>query len=458
VGRAEPDWFLEPKSDQMSLPGKGSAGRKAMTFLIVGATLGTACTPPEPSSSARLEDALHSPKPSAAASNESPPAIRQHKPKDASTLPGDPLDVTGIAEQVSALRGLPIKQGITARVLGQREWRAETRDSGLLAQDPQFELMKAIGLVASDLDLDKELDNFVADAALGLYLPSEEVIYVNGRPGIPRALRELAIAHEVTHALQDQNYDLGDDVILDRDLYLARQALIEGDALRVESRWSAANQTSAQRRVIAATLRGRSARGSSRLGSLRTLLYFPYLQGVRFVDRIVEEGGLNALDEAFRNPPITTEQILHVDSYLRLEPIHGRTFPRSPGPRWTEVMHSNFGELDLLMMLQPLGALPARQVASGWGSGNMAVWATSFDVALSMALHFDTPRDLGEMCRAMPRWYGRATGARLVGRNLLTTGAQWLAFRCERDESNLGFILLAIAPTARAAERAIGKP
>jgi hypothetical protein len=429
-----------------------------MTLLIVGTTLGTACSPSEPSSPARLDDARHSPMPSATVGRQAPPPSGDTKPVDTSTLPGGPLDVTEITEQVSALRGLPIKQRITARILGQREWRAKTKDTGLLSQDPQFELMKAIGLVARDLDLDKELDSFVADAALGLYLPSEKVIYVNGHPGIPRAVRELAIAHEVTHALQDQNYDLGDDVILERDLFLARQALIEGDALRVESLWSAAHQTRAQRRVIAAALRRRSARGSGRLGSLRTLLYFPYLHGVRLVDRIVEDGGLKALDKAFNNPPITTEQILHVDSYLRLEPTTGRTFPRSPGSRWTEVMHSNFGELDLLMMLQPLGARPARNVASGWGSGEMAVWATSFDVALSMALHFDTPTDLGEMCRAMPRWYRRATGARVVGRNLLTTEAQWLAFRCERDESNLGVILLAIAPTARAAERAIRKP
>ena len=46
-------------------------------------------------------------------------------------------------------------------------------------------------------------------------------------------------------------------------------------------------------------------------------LDFPYVFGPDFVEALADEGGTTRVDEAFRNPPLNTEQILFPAAFLR---------------------------------------------------------------------------------------------------------------------------------------------
>jgi hypothetical protein len=365
-------------------------------------------------------------------------------------LPGKRVDVSEIAEQVARVRGLPILTDIEARELSGRQWnRLARKYIAPRSRDPQTLLLESLGLIPKGVSLLEATRRYLT-TAMGIYDSRDDVLYLNGNYRRPAALRALTIAHEVTHALQDQSFDLTSLVAESRDEALAHRSLVEGDALITEERWSSEYQSERERRLLRAILSGRAGHG---FDPLRTILFFPYEQGADFVKELEEQGGPDAVDEAFDDPPVSTEQILHIDEYLGENEVVFVPPFRRPGPDWQTLVESDFGELDLRMMLQPMGKRSASELASGWATGRLKIWRRGRNVAVGLLAKFDAPAHLQAFCKGLPSWIRAATRARRVIRNVYTDGSVWMSFKCVHDVGNLGLARIGISTDPKTAER-----
>jgi hypothetical protein len=86
---------------------------------------------------------------------------------------------------------------------------------------------------------------------------------------------------------------------------------------------------------------------------IQQTLIFPYSQGMLFQNVVVREMGQRAFVEVFRNPPVSTQQILHPEKYFRKVTPTAPDFPRlhlSHG--YKRLAESSMGELDHAILLQ----------------------------------------------------------------------------------------------------------
>src|SRR5262249_2668049 len=100
---------------------------------------------------------------------------------------------------------------------------------------------------------------------------------------------------------------------------------------------------------------------------------FPYFQGMVYCAKLANDRGWVAIDEAYKNPPLSTEQILHPEKYAA-KPDLPTTIdlgPLDPGTGWKEVGRNVLGELQLLIMLRKHGG---KQAASGWDGDRYAIF------------------------------------------------------------------------------------
>jgi hypothetical protein len=155
------------------------------------------------------------------------------------------------------------------------------------------------------------------------------------------AFGRVVLAHELGHALADQNFDLlalTRAAAADPDQLRALTALVEGDATRLELAYlgteTAAEQADVRRRYNYDP-RPASFADNNRL--------FPYTVGRDFVIALAGQGGNAAVDAAFRRPPASTAQIIDPRKYLGgVEPIGVRP-PAAVGARVDEGSLGQFG-------------------------------------------------------------------------------------------------------------------
>src|SRR5262249_28019222 len=128
-------------------------------------------------------------------------------------------------------------------------------------------------------------------------------------------LMEYVLVHELTHALQDQSFDLGQldaSTRTDDETQLTVQAVIEGDAERVADDYYDRQSTSWQDQ-------GDSAQGAGQPSDTPIVDVYkalPYVFGEDFVMGLYDKGGNAAVDDAFRSPPTTSAQLLHPADWL----------------------------------------------------------------------------------------------------------------------------------------------
>jgi hypothetical protein len=194
----------------------------------------------------------------------------------------------------------------------------------------------------------------------------------------------LTYAHEYTHVLQDQNYDIenglkyNDDACeVDTERCAAVQAVIEGDATLSEFTWfqNYASQQD-QKQVIDYINSLQSPIYDTAPAFLKDDFVFPYEKGLVFVQSFYEQGGWDAVDKIYQNPPTTTEQILHPEQYPADVPIPVDLPDLVPvlGDGWREVSRNQMGEWYTFLILARaadekarLADETAQAAAAGWG-------------------------------------------------------------------------------------------
>ena len=414
-------------------------------------------TPPTPAPS----PPARAPSPPAAARpRPTAPAAPDPTPTPPAERPGTPTDVAVLAAEVAAVRGLDLLRPLDARALPGPELADKlaslAEDEGAETREARRRLLVALRLVPPDVDVETVVRELYSEQVIGLYVPAEITLYVAADAGSLTPYQQLTAAHEIAHALQDQHHDLERlraGVEQDADAALALLALIEGDAVVTQQRWSAANQTSSDLRSVRAEAAARSAGALVRApDAVMNAVLFPYREGVAFVQALIAEGGQGAVDAAFADPPTSTEQILDPVGYLaRDAPVDVRV-RTAPGPGWTDRGTEPLGAFDLRETFAALGDERAAAIATGWGGGQARTWHRGEEVAIAAVLAFDSPADATEACAGVPDWYRAVAGGSAgPGGDLLRGDRDVLSVRCEPTAVHLG-----LAPDAATAGRLAG--
>lgn len=323
-----------------------------------------------------------------------------------------PLEVlAAIEEQVRDLRQLP------AADIGPPDVVSREELSGILAEeldaawtDEQLATdnleLRAMGLLSADQDI-KDLTQRLYEAeVLGFYDFASKRMVVVTDAGLD-ALARITYAHEYTHALQDAAFDTGaahDATAENDDAALARLSLEEGDATFVMYRWAVmpGNLSLGELAGIGETpLPDVSGFPSWMVQQLEV----PYLAGLQLVTALQEQGGWQAVDAAYANPPISTEQVLHPEKYLAGEdplPVAHVDLAAGLGGGWRQLEATTIGEATTAIWLQYLGASSdaAPAAAAGWGGDRLVLARKGDDWALAWTLAWDSAADADEFAAA----------------------------------------------------------
>ncbi|MGI8633504.1 MAG: hypothetical protein ACR2NA_13300 [Solirubrobacterales bacterium] len=301
----------------------------------------------------------------------------------------DPADgvverTTAVSKRVEEIRSLRFRELPTPEVISndqaREEGAAELRRSyprrERLADE---EVLKLLGLLEPGADLQEIGSEIYGGQVAGFYDTRKERLAVVSGAKTGSTEAELTLAHELTHALEDQRFSLRDDADQD-DRALAYQSLVEGTATGVMVEYLRRHLSSSD--ALTDLLSGAGAEQAS-LEKLppyvRAQLTFPYESGAGFVERLLREGGggWTLVDAALsERPPVSSEQILHPDVYLRGEEPDRVALDvgGALGDGWRRRDRGSLGEFDARQLLASAGRANAERAAQGWGGGRFELW------------------------------------------------------------------------------------
>lgn len=338
-------------------------------------------------------------------------------PREATSGDADRL-IAKMLKRMVDVRGVPSTKAVPGVTLTREELIARVRAH--VAEEIPMEAIRSEGLSLQLLGLiPTEFDYLGSTFALleaqlaGFYEPANGTMYLAA--DLEGEMAEATLAHELVHALQDQTWGLGDQTKYkpgQSDKSSAVHALAEGDA------------TSAMTDLLI----GKAAKGRTALDVpdeiltdgmlesigqgpaaqtphvMQTSLVSPYIEGTRFVHALRRQGGWDAVNAAWRNPPETTEQLLHAEKFLAHEPALAVPEPTyaALGAGFKTLDVDTFGELGLrLAFAEWVGRDAASDAAAGWG-GDRVVLVENRDVsALALHVRYDAvPTKPGGAARA----------------------------------------------------------
>lgn len=271
------------------------------------------------------------------------------------------------------------------------------------------ELYEALGVIDPGTDLLDTYSEFVGSQVAGYYDPDTGELVVLGDEEEPfDAIELVTIAHELEHALADQALDIPieDDVRTeDPDAQLAGLALVEGDATLTMSRFqlAAIDLTDAFAMLLGGDFERQQQALEDAPPFLAAQLVFPYTEGLSFVCALESAGGWDAVDDAYRQPPTTTAQVLFPDRYTAGEgPVAVDPPAGPPGSGWERVRSTTFGAADVLFLLEDAGIADARDRAAAWAGGTVTQYRNGDDVAVRIGLAQHDDAD--DLCDSTREW------------------------------------------------------
>jgi hypothetical protein len=303
-------------------------------------------------------------------------------------------EIQAIRIEVSDLRGLPAQQENPIYIVTKRQVRPilerlYTSGGGTEQQvEDQKRQLVALGLIKPTYNLFDNILNNIADGIGGFFDPATDEIYVIGtRFG---GIEHFIFSHEFDHALVYQNFDLEqagiDPVCLDNeDACRAFTALVEGDATLLMVQWWEQYASPQDYRDILTyqpawyTLPEQFPPPFAELDA-----NFPYTQGRTFVEYLHSRGNWADVDQAYHQPPLSTEHILHPNKYLSGERPINVAQPSLDGvlnAEWRLLVDDTLGEWMTYLILAygadnaaQLDDAVAKTAAAGWGGDSYQIY------------------------------------------------------------------------------------
>jgi hypothetical protein len=328
----------------------------------------------------------------------SSPAERTISPQEAKELFKSVDDILDFASHDT---GLPIKHPVKRKLIQRDEVQAYIEKSMREDKDAQrlersAEVLKKFGLLPRDFDLSHFLVVMLREQVAGYYDPKTQT--VNLLNWVEPEAQRPVLAHELTHALQDQSFGLErwledvespghnhgptpSDINNDEEI-AARQAMVEGQAMLVLLDYTLAptGKTLLDSPQMAEALKQGVLVGTADMPAfrdapifLKETLTFPYRYGLDFTAALLNAGGMQlAYSGVYKNPPKTTREIMEPEMYLaheKLEPLKQLDFTKDfPGYDWFDF--GAIGEFDIAVLVEQFqGGDEAKRLYPHWRGG-----------------------------------------------------------------------------------------
>jgi len=326
-----------------------------------------------------------------------------------------PSAVGEVQRQVQEIRGLALLRPVPVEAVTATELQRGIRQ--LVVQTLPVDMYgrrslawQTIGAVPKGTDLVKVFKKSSGAGVIGYYVPQIGRLRFIGTQS-PSPDERFTLAHELTHAIDDQHFDL---TRFDQafgncrdDEALAYQSLVEGNATYFMRVWALRFLSPIERfgvslKAIAephGTVRG--VPNFLRDGA------FPYLGGLKFVQGLVRQGGVGAIDAAFRHPPVSTEQILHPKKYPKDRPRRVEIPDYGPalGRGWKDLDVEEVGEEWLRSLLGlRLTTSSAEIAAEGWDGGVYRAWSHGDDAVVVLSTVWDSHAEASEFAVRIGEW------------------------------------------------------
>jgi hypothetical protein len=331
------------------------------------------------------------------------------------TLPSGQILATiqTIEFEMEALRGLAGTSPVTRTLMTRDELTRYLEDEFEEEYSPQevavdTRVLAAFDFVSEEIDLRQILVNLYSAQVLGMYDDEVDTLFVVS-DGEFDLLDQLTLAHEYVHGLQDQNIGLDNFVDEDQvndDQYLARMALVEGDATLAMTQYLLAHLREVSPEDLQSLEEedeGSAEAVAAAPDLIRETLVFPYNEGTEFVT-LLQEQGWQAIDAAYADPPQSTEQILHPDKYLERDEPQIVSLPPltdTLGTGWERLDSETLGEFQTIIYLaQQVDQATAEQASAGWDGDQYTLYGRGEEELLVLATVWDSEADRDEFVAA----------------------------------------------------------
>ena len=289
-----------------------------------------------------------------------------------------------VLRQMSDITGLPIKSPLKKQIISRAEvakYLSETLHAEMTPQEIHIQeaALQAFGLVPADFNLEQFLIRFYTEQAAGFYDPHRKTMYI--ADWVEPDMQRLVLAHELTHALQDQNFDLEKflkAVRPDDDASNARQAMVEGFATAAMIQQMIAPMKLAAMPSLEPLMAQVIHQQYEEFPTFtqapfffRLQALFPYIEGMGFMQRGLQAGGWKRLNSLFNDPPNTTREIFEPQAYFEKQQLPKVSLPH-PAPLagihgLNFLTENTMGELGYYAVLgQLISEDEAKSVATGW--------------------------------------------------------------------------------------------
>lgn len=308
------------------------------------------------------------------------------------------------------IRGLDFKEDPIITIVTEDELAARVRkliedelDPEETARDER--LMKLLGILDPSADLAALYGDLYSEQVAGYYDGETDELVVPATDDDLTGLQRLTMVHELTHALTDQYFDFHDlgDILDEEERFEeggALQALVEGDATFVEALFfNTALSSSEQAAIFDEFEEVETSVFDSAPSFMTDLLVFPYNRGAAFVGGLWQSGRFEAVNAAYDDPPLTTEQIIHPALY-QVEDAVAVDLPDTPVDGYENAEESVWGQLGLeALFSQSLGSI-ADNASRGWGGDRYRVLWDGERVVFVLSWVGDESADADEMMEA----------------------------------------------------------
>jgi len=259
--------------------------------------------------------------------------------------------------RVEQIRELEFDETVPVEVLSREEFRDSrefnTTTNNTLHQNVKWEAMLMVG---EDTDAISVQESNRGATVGGYYSPREERIVIVSENTTSPKMNEVTLSQELFHALQDQRFNISSFDQYTQELHNARDGIIEGDgnfvdrlySQRCEAEWDC---------LLPQSMQGGGGGSASIHFGMYFVTFQPYSDGPNFVRQLYREGGWEAVNAVYENPPASTEQTIHPDKYGEDEPTNMTVTDRS-NEEWSvpqlengTVDYAEFGEAGLATML-----------------------------------------------------------------------------------------------------------
>ena len=320
-----------------------------------------------------------------------------------------------VLAQMSKLLDLPIKEPLKKSLRSKQEIREylvreEKEDRNDAQRYADKKALEAFGLIPKNFPLDSFMLDVLTDQVAGLYDPKSKEFYI--ADWIPADEQRAVMSHELTHALEDQSFHIDSWIKAARpndDAELAREAVSEGSALAAMVDYTLREQQVSVRDLpdVALLIRSGAVEEMDKdpnlakaPGYIRDELLFPYLAGTSFSQQFLKaHDGWQDLNLLFKNPPISTQQILHPQLYLTNVKPAAVPLPEWKGSvpgDWNLLEENVLGEFGLQEVLkQFLGQDRADTLAAVWAGDRYALFEDpkTKEISLVFRLALDNTED-----------------------------------------------------------------